>query len=178
MWKRKAHVKKVLIVYHVYFCLNKTGDWRDIQRVANSHGGQTSYLQRIDLKILKPGCRVKTGFDHDGHLFDNHFFKRSNGYLTVVLLCQHNHLHAAFVLSVIHKSIFNPVKWRHIPLYTYSFSMLENIDTYAIMEAEPHSVVRSKSCMARSGQQWIMTRKWTSQRLRVSYSTEQFICTP
>lgn len=39
-------------------------------------------------------------------------------------------------------------------------------DTYATMEAEPHSVMSSKSWMARSGQQWIMTRKSRSQRLR------------
>lgn len=37
------------------------------------------------------------------------------------------------------------------------------------MEAEPHSVVSSKSWMVRSGQQWIMTRKCKSQRLRVSW---------
>lgn len=95
----------MLIVYHVYFCLDKTGDWGDIQRVANSHGGQTSYLQRVDLKILKPACRVhkRTWSWWPAIIVSS---KRSNGYLTVVLLCQHNHLHAALVLAVIHTDSF------------------------------------------------------------------------
>lgn len=49
-WKIHITILQVLIVYHVYFCLDQTGDWGDIQRVAHSHGGQKSYLQRIDLK--------------------------------------------------------------------------------------------------------------------------------
>lgn len=35
----------VLTVYHVYFCVDETGDKGNIQRVANSHRGQESYLQ-------------------------------------------------------------------------------------------------------------------------------------
>ena len=41
-------------------------------------------------------------------------------------------------------------------------------DTYAAMEVESHSVMSSKSWMTKSGQQWIMTRKCRSQRLRIS----------
>lgn len=106
-----------------------------------------------------------------------YYFRRSHSYLTAVLLCQHNHLHAALVLSVIHTDEF---QFSTLPNWGTSLCTLTDTktDTYAIVEAEPHSVVRSKSCMARSGQQWIMTRKWTSQRLRVSYGTEQFIRKP
>ena len=67
-------------------------------------------------------------------------------------------------------------KRRHCPLYIInSNSMWLSTDTYATIEAEPHSVVSSKSWITRSGQQWIMTRKCRSQRLRTSWNQRKNI---
>lgn len=102
--------------------------------------------------------------------------KRRNRYLTVVLLHQHNHFHAAAVLAVTHKEFFYRFSWSNtfsLAPCTGNRETQQNPDTYVTMGAEPHSAASSKSWIERSVQQSIITRKCRSQRLRVSCETQQ-----